>query len=257
MSIADVSDDAPQRDGIQVLSRSFAILRALEGSTEGLSLSQIADRTGLPRSSVHRLVRALDHEGFVAPASANGGILLGPEVMRLAESVRPDLRRVLHGTMERLFDRLNETVDLAVLDVDHLRFIDQIPAPHRLRAVSAVGDTFPLHCTANGKAILALLPRESLSAILPARLARYTPNTITSRDALRATLDEVRRTNIAFDHDEHTEGISAAGFAVRHGRGTYAAISVPMPTARFATRVDAVTAAVRDAYADALAAVGG
>jgi DNA-binding IclR family transcriptional regulator len=256
MSSGNVARGTPERDSIQVLSRSFAILRALEGATEGLSLSQIAERTGLPRSSVHRLVRALDQEGFVAPASTNGGILLGPELLRLAESVRSDLRTVLRGTMERLFSQLNETVDLAVLDVDHLRFIDQIPAPHRLRAVSAVGDTFPLHCTANGKAILALLPRESLSTILPSRLKRYTPNTITDRNALLTALDPIRNTNIAFDRDEHTEGISAAGFAIRHGRGTYAAISVPMPTARFATRVDAVTAAVRDAHADALAALG-
>ena len=257
MAISDPTEGASQPGGIQVLSRSFAILRALEGATEGLSLSQIADRTGLPRSSVHRLVTALDREGFVAPASTSGGILLGPEVMRLAESVRPDLRARLHGTLELLFTQLNETVDLAVLDVDHLRFIDQIPAPHRLRAVSTVGDSFPLHCTANGKAVLALLPPETVTTILPALLARHTPNTLTSRDALIAELDQIRHTGLAFDREEHTEGISAAGFAIRHGRGTYAAISVPMPTARFDNRLDEIIAAVGDARARALASVRG
>ena len=241
--------------GIQVLSRSFAILRALEGETAGLSLSQLAERTGLPRSSVHRLVTALEAERFLSAASPTGGVRLGPEIMRLAQSVRPDLRSVLHATMERLYEEVNETVDLATLDGDHLRFIDQIAAPHRLRAVSAVGDAFPLHCTANGKAILALLPEATARDLLPDRLARHTPKTHTARKALLAELADVRRTSIAFDREEHTEGISAVGFAVRHGPATYAAITVPMPTARFEDREDEIVAAVHLAREEALAAI--
>jgi DNA-binding IclR family transcriptional regulator len=242
--------------GIQVLSRSIAILRALEGEIAGLSLSQLAERTGLPRSSVHRLTTALEAEKFLSAASPTGGVRLGPEIMRLAQSVRPDLRTILHQTMESLYERVNETVDLAVLDGDQLRFIDQIAAPHRLRAVSAVGDTFPLHCTANGKAVLALLPPDAARDLLTDPLARHTPKTVAGRDELLAELEEIRRTSIAFDREEHTEGISAVGFALRHGPSTYAAISVPMPTARFDDREDEIVAAVHSAREQALAAIG-
>jgi DNA-binding IclR family transcriptional regulator len=182
-------------------------------------------------------------------------VRLGPEIVRLARSVRPDLRSVLHGTLQRLYEEVNETVDLAILAGDHVRFIDQIPAPHRLRPVSAVGEVFPLHCTANGKAVLALLPPETARELRPGRLPRLTSHTHTTAKALIAELDEVRRTSIAFDREEHTEGISAVGFAMRHGPATYAAISVPMPTARFELRVDELVAAVHAAREEALAAI--
>jgi IclR family transcriptional regulator, acetate operon repressor len=249
------SADGVASGGIQVLSRSFAILRALEGETAGLSLSQLAERTGLPRSSVHRLVTALEAENFLSSASPSGGVRLGPELVRLAQSVRPDLRSVLRDTVQALYERVNETVDLAILDGDHVRFVDQIAAPHRLRAVSAVGESFPLHCTANGKAILALMPEATARVLLPDRLPRHTPHTRTTRKALLAELEEVRRTSIAFDREEHTEGISAVGFAVRHGPATIAAITVPMPTARFDDREAEIVAAVLAAREEALAAI--
>ena len=106
---------------------------------------------------MHRLTTALAMEGLVAAASPNGRVRLGPELTRLAVGTRRELRHELRPFMQRLFERLNETVDCAILDGDHLRFVDQIAAPHRLRAVSAVGAVFPLHCTANGKALLAEL----------------------------------------------------------------------------------------------------
>ena len=82
---------------------------------------------------------------------------LGPLLERLAAATRLTLPERVRPALEQLRAELEETVDLAVLDGAQLRFVDQLPAPHRLRAVSAVGETFPLHCTANGKALLGLL----------------------------------------------------------------------------------------------------
>src|ERR1700712_4034421 len=198
---------------IQVISRAATLLRALEGEAEGLSLSQLAERTSLPRSTVHRLLAALEVEGFVTAATPNGRMRLGSSLLRLAGSGRPDLQGLLRPSMQRLFEELNETIDLATLEGDHLRFVDQIPAPHRLRAVSAVGATFPLHCTANGKAVLALMDDDEVRRLLPARLQRHTTNTITSRKALLEELAVIRADGIAFDREEHSVGICAGGFA--------------------------------------------
>lgn len=87
--------------------------------------------------------------------------------MRLAAAARRTLPQLLRPVLEQLHGTLGETVDLAVLDGASVRFVDQLAATHRLRAVSAVGASFPLYRTANGK---ALLPRCPTSA--PSRSCR-------------------------------------------------------------------------------------
>src|SRR3954454_12791158 len=244
------------KGGVQVIARAAQIMRALDGEPHGLSLSQLSERLGLPRSTVHRVVSALSAEGLLASASTNGRVRLGPEIARVALASRRELRLELRPHLQRLFDRLNETVDCAVLDGDHLRFIDQIAAPHRLRAVSAVGATFPLHCTANGKALLAELSPDEVARVLPTRLRRCTESTITVRAELTAQLDEIRETKVAFDREEHTAGISAAGIAIRDPFGALAAISVPMPTQRFEGREAEIAEALTTARRDIVSGLG-
>jgi DNA-binding IclR family transcriptional regulator len=216
-----------------VIARIAAVLRALEGESDGLSLAQIAGRTGLARSTVHRLAVGLAQEGFVMPASPSGRVRLGPTLARLAAASDRELRRELEPYLRRLADALGETIDLAVLDGPAVRFVDQIPGSHRLRAVSSVGDVFPLHCTANGKAFLAALGDVRADELLPSQLEALTPNTITSRDALRSELAAVRESGLAFDREEHTLGICAVGSVVRDVRGPVAAVTVVVPAQRF------------------------
>src|SRR4051812_24752795 len=256
MMAGSARPDRTATGGVQVIARAAQILRALDGEPHGLSLSQLSERLDLPRSTVHRVVSALATEGLLAAASPQGRVRLGPELARLALASRRELRLELRPHLQRLFERLNETVDCAVLDGDHLRFIDQIAAPHRLRAVSAVGATFPLHCTANGKALLAELSPEEVSRILPTRLRRCTDATITLRAELVAELHRVRETHVAVDREEHTTGISAAGIAIRDPFGALAAISVPMPTQRFEGREQEITDALSEARRDILRGLG-
>ena len=222
--------------GVQVLGRAAAVLRALHGRPQGLSLSEIAREVQLPRSTVHRLASALAHEGFVEAASPSGRLRIGPEIVRLARGSRPELRDELRPFLEMLSRSLGETVDCAVLDGGQMRFIDQIPAPHRLRAVSAVGASFPLHCTANGKAALALLGPQQATKLLPRSLQRFTPATITGRAELLAELERIAESGVAFDLEEHSPGICAAGIAMSDVAGRIAAVSVPVPAQRFAGR---------------------
>jgi DNA-binding IclR family transcriptional regulator len=256
-AVSTARSAGPSKDGgVQVIARAAQILRALDGEPNGLSLSQLSERLSLPRSTVHRVVTALAAEGLLAAASPNGRVRLGPEIARLALASRRELRLELRPHLQRLFDVLNETVDCAVLDGNHLRFIDQIAAPHRLRAVSAVGATFPLHCTANGKALLAELSPEEVARVLPARLRRFTDSTIAVRADLMAALEPIREAKVAFDREEHTTGISAAGIALRDPFGALAAISVPMPTQRFEGREDEIAEALTSARSDILRGLG-
>jgi DNA-binding IclR family transcriptional regulator len=227
---------ASQKSQVQVIARAAAILRALEEETTGLSLGQIAQRVGLARSTVQRIVAALLAEKLVMAASPNGRVRLGPTILRLAASVRTDFVSVARPFLTKLSNDLHETVDLATIKKDHLVFIDQVIGSQRLRTVSAVGETFPLHCTANGKAYLAELDRAAIERLIGKSYERRTPKTLTRLDDLIDDLAAVRRSGVAFDREEHTLGICAAGVAMRDLLGNSVAISVPVPTQRFHDR---------------------
>jgi DNA-binding IclR family transcriptional regulator len=218
---------------IQVIARAGAILRALENESAGLSLGQIAQRVHLARSTVQRIVAALAAEKLVIAASPMGRMRLGPAILRLAASVQTDFVGLVRPFLMQLSHELHETVDLATVKHDHLVFIDQVIGSQRLRTVSAVGESFPLPCTANGKAYLAELDDREIEALLGRRFAARTANTLTTLPALLADLKTARRNGVALDREEHTVGISAAGVALRDLAGNYVAISVPVPTSRF------------------------
>lgn len=230
------------KNGIQVISRAAAILRALREDPNGLSLGQIAERVHLARSTVQRIVGALQDERLVF-AEGNGGIRLGPEVTALAEAARFNVVDLCRPYLTELVHKTGETTDLSMLKGHNMVFLDQIPGTHRLRAVSAVGDVFPLTDTANGRAVLALMPEETAERIA---LEEWRDRGIEgSWSEFSDMLARIREEGIAFDLDEHTAGISAAGIAFSNWKGALHAISVPIPSSRFESQrseiVDALT----------------
>lgn len=232
----DAKLQVSENSQVQVIARAACILRALEEETNGLSLGQIAQRVGLARSTVQRIVAALEGEKLLIAATPNGRVRLGPAILRLAASVRSDFVHQARPFLTRLSQELQETVDLATVKKDHLIFIDQVVGSQRLRTEAAVGETFPLHCTANGKAYLAKLTDEQVEALIGRDYAARTPKTITRLEPLLAELAGIRKIGVAFDREEHTPGISAAGVAMHDPLGNPIAISVPVPTPRFANR---------------------
>jgi len=227
------NDQTRVQSQVQVIARAAAILRALEDEAAGLSLGQIAQRVNLARSTVQRIVAALQAEKFLIAASPNGRVRLGPTILRLAAAARTDFVAVARPFLVQLSNQLKETVDLAVVKKDHLVFMDQVIGSQRLRAVSAIGETFPLHCTANGKAYLAGLDDAAIARLIGTNYERRTPRTFTRLDDLLRDLKSVRKTGVAIDREEHTHGICAAGIVTRDPLGNVVAISVPVPAQRF------------------------
>jgi DNA-binding IclR family transcriptional regulator len=228
-----VTNDKSQ---VQVIARAATILRALEDENSGLSLGQIAQRVNLARSTVQRIVSALETEKLVIAATPNGRVRLGPTILRLAASVRSDFVSLARPFLERLSEELHETVDLSTVKKDHLVFIDQVVGSQRLRTVSAVGETFPLHCTANGKAYLAQLSESAIESLIGRTYEPRTPKTLKRFEVLIEDLKAARRTGIAFDREEHTLGVCAVGVALHDPLGNAVAISVPVPIQRFPDR---------------------
>lgn len=225
--------DSTRDDGLQALRRAAAALDEIATAPNLLRPGDIAANLGLAKSTARRLLVALVDVGFAAVDDA-GRYRLGDRLLGLASADGAHLAAALRPVLDAVASATGETVDLSVLRGRQMWFIDQIESPHRLRAVSAIGARFPLTDTANGKAALALLDDDEVPA------------------ALAEEIREVRRTGIAYDRDEHTAGISAAGVARRVPGGHVLAISVPAPTERFRSHEPAIVEALRAAAASPL-----
>jgi DNA-binding IclR family transcriptional regulator len=231
---------------MQVITRAAAVLGALAEPGGGRSLAQLAEQTGLPKTTVHRICTALEQVGYVQTDAA-GRRELGPSLLRLAVLGRRDLIAVLQPAIERLSVELNETVDLGVLDGGEVLFVAQHAAPERaLMAIARVGAHFPAYTLATGKALLAQLPREDVLRRLPRRLEPMLGGAPRTREGLLHELDEVRATGLAFEREEMRHGICAAAVSVADVDGRTAAVAVPMPAARFAESEAQVAARLLD-----------
>jgi DNA-binding IclR family transcriptional regulator len=232
--------------GVQVIARVGQLFRALDGEPSGLTLTELANRLSLPRSTVHRLVGALSTEGFLI-STATGQVRIGPELIRIANASRLELRQQVEPIMRHIYDSVGETVDCSVLEGDHLRVVEVIPTQHQLRVVAEVGAVFPLHCTSKGKAVLAQLGDEEIERLLPRTLHRFTANTKTTRSQVLKDIEETRRAGLAFDNDEHVVGVTAVAIGARDPYGSVFALSIPVPTQRFQELRDAVLETLLDA----------
>lgn len=222
-----------ERTGVQVIARAAMILRCLEDEVNGLSLGEIAKRVSLARSTVQRIVQALLDEEFLLAASNRGRVKLGPALVRLGSAANIEVAQIAYEHMQELARSLGETVDLSILKADAAVFIEQVAGSHRLAAVSRVGAVFPLHSTANGKALLACLPAARRSAIISGTLNKDTAATITSADELELQIKAVQKSGLAYDLEEHTDGICAVGTAFLDAFGHSFALSIPVPKPRF------------------------
>lgn len=222
-----------------MISRAADILRTLGEETDGLSLGQIAARVKLPRSTVQRIVSALSSEGFISTENGSGGIRLGPQIQSLAHATVADRKDQHRPMMQKIAAETGETVDLAIMDGGRMLFVDQIVGSQRLRTVSSIGETFPLTTTANGKAALACLDEAEAARRVIAELQKTK-----AKGQIATVLSEIeaiRNGALAMDENEHTDGISAMGFAILDPNGEIFAVSVPVPSSRFARVRDKLT----------------
>jgi DNA-binding IclR family transcriptional regulator len=221
--------------GIRVIARAADILQALATHADGLTLREIANQVGLPRSTVQRIVSALDDANLVIAASPTSGVRLGPALISLASSAKQfDVAEIARPLLSQLSKDLGETVDFAVFGNDKAVVVDQIPGIHPLVAVSAVGSSLPLHASATGKALLSALSKEDLASFKKrCRFIPLTANTIMNWERLEQELNEIRRTGIAHDREEYQLGISAVAKAVFGPTGEMGAVSIPVPSERF------------------------
>jgi DNA-binding IclR family transcriptional regulator len=228
---ADIEIEQPDAGGKQVIARAVAVLRALENQQTGLSLAQIALAAQLPRTTVHRLVAALEVQQMVV--SSPNGIRLGPALVRMAASAHTDVLATIRPSIEALGRRTRETVDICVFRGRHSVSVDQYASDRELRVVSAVGTAFPIQYTAHGKALLSILDDAAVARLLEGPFEARCSNSVTNIDELLAQLKGIRTGSIAIDIEEHAEGVCGIGMSFQTNSSELYAMAIAVPTLRF------------------------
>jgi len=211
------------------------LLRAFGSSAPELGVSELGRRLNLHKSTVSRLLSTLESEGLLERAPGTEKYRLGPEIARLAGQADHlgDVREVARPFLVELAEVTRETANLAILDGDEVNNVDQVSGAHWVRVGNWVGRRTPLHCVANGKALLAFLPVAQLDRLAAGPLAAFTPLTITRTDTLLASLALVRQQGYAAALGEIEEGLNAVAAPIWDAHGAVAAaISVSGPAYR-------------------------
>ncbi len=233
------------RSGVQVIARAARILSALKDHPNGQSLGELATTTGLARSTVQRIVGALLEEDYVVSSAAKEGLRLGPGISHLASAISANTAELCHQILFDLSKATGETADLSVYRKDKMIFVAQIPGTQRLITLSAVGEVFPMATTANGRACLAMLPRNS--ALELAAREFDAKGQVIDTEAFSKILDAISDSKLAYDREENNEGVIATGFAFTNWSNEMYAISVPVPSSRFERNRAEIDAAVLNA----------
>lgn len=222
---------------MQGVDRVMAILNSLSDNPEGLGVAEIGDAQGLPRSTVHRILRALIQYRLVTQDERTKRYKLGLGILKLSVSLlnQNQLRSIAMPHLNALARTLGETVYVCVLDSDEALCIAKVDGSHGLRYLVEVGRRMPFNCTAAAKALLAYLPAAQIRRVLEGcQLERFTDRTITDRDELLAHLSGVRSLGYAQCDGEMELGVRAVAVPVFGAdRGVVASITVIGPAERF------------------------
>jgi DNA-binding IclR family transcriptional regulator len=240
---------------IQSVDRAIRLLKAIATSAAPLKLDAVARAAEVNPATAWRLLATLEDHGVVA--RNGGGYAVGYSVVRIAASAdETALKSAARPLLEGLVEDTQEAVSLSVPRQQTIVSIDHIAAPRRISA-GWVGEQLPLHCTSNGKLLLAWLPEDELAVFLRRPLAALTPATITDARALRAELRNLRERGYGTEVEEFEPGlhaVSAAAYDARHK--PIAIFSVSGPAYRMPrVRLDEIGALVVQAAAELEAAL--
>lgn len=217
---------------VKSADRTIDVLEALAGGSA--SLADLTQKLRIPKSSLHGILRTLDHRGWIEANDARSIYSLGLNALLIGSSYvdqDPTVSRT-SDIMDRLAAETGETIHLARLEAADVVYLAKRESVHPLRMFSAIGRRLPAHATALGKIILAEFPDEKVRTILPDALPGITAHTITSRDALIDHLKEVRRAGYAIDAEEAGLGMRCFAIALPFHSPTKDAISCSVPLAR-------------------------
>ncbi|OLT30282.1 IclR family transcriptional regulator [Actinomadura sp. CNU-125] len=196
------------------LRRVVAVLTAFRADDDGLGAAELGRRSGLPKSTAHRIALDLAEAGLLERQGAR--VRLGLRLFEIGQRV--PRQRVLRDAavpyMSDLREATRQTVHLAVLEGAEVVYVEILGSPGGPPLPSQVGGRLPAHVTGVGKAILAFSPPDVVRAVLDAGLVRATGRSVTAPGLLARELDKIRDEGVAYDREESGNGIVCAASPV-------------------------------------------
>ncbi|MCW2691577.1 MAG: IclR family transcriptional regulator [Mycobacterium sp.] len=216
----------------------LSALRVLEevAARQPAGVAELARALDMPKSSVHRALTTLREAGWVR--STGGELpryLLTSRALTVGRSASAEtgLREAALPEMQRLRDATDETIHLSLRESDDVVLIERVDCRQAVRTFNALGTHAPLHASASGKAVLALLPSEEIDRIIDLGLRGYTSATVVDEGALRMELADIRERGYATNTGEWRPDVAAVGAAVCGDDGQpLGAINVSAPASR-------------------------
>ncbi|GAA2180980.1 IclR family transcriptional regulator [Brooklawnia cerclae] len=217
------------------LSTAALTVRAIDlvaSEPQGLTLTAVADRLGMPMSSAHSLLGQLVQEQVIMRRDLDKTYRLAPRWLVLGEGgEQRDLVRDFFDIARDASQRLEETIQLAVRTDDRVTYIAFVDSPRPVRLACRVGNQLPLHACASGKVLLAWETDDVVDEVLAEPLERLTPHTVVDPARLREHLMAVRKAGYASESEESMRGLSCVSVPVHDHTGeVVAALTASLPT---------------------------
>ncbi len=215
----------------------MVIMKVVAGRPSGINIADIATTSAMPRTTVQRLVEAMEAEGLLFSPPNSKLYRLGFALRHMVDAADWKINSLVRPFLEALSAELNETTALALLNKEHVVYLDIVVGTQTLQAVLPLGAPMPLHSLATGKALLALLDEQALARIQQkAPLEKYTPLTITSWPRMLKEIETIRRLGYATDFGENASEIGALAVAFAGAFGELLSISIAGPVERIKKR---------------------
>lgn len=239
MVVVPVNGASSERRVVPALARGLALLEALGAAQAPQTGADLARTSGLPRSTVHDLLRSLETLGYVREVDPLlHAFALGPAVLHLGSSYLSalDFGAEATASARRLSAASGETAQVAVLEGTDVVYVAKADSRNQLRLVSAVGRRLPAHLTGVGKALLAHLPAAELDRLYAGtpRLETMTEHSVGTLGALKKALALVRRAGVAYDYCESNVDVACVAAPITDHEGrVVAAMSASFPVTRW------------------------
>jgi DNA-binding IclR family transcriptional regulator len=215
------SQPAASNQRTQAVRRAVDILKLFTLGNPELSLQEVSERLHIAAPSVHRLLQTLEDEGLVSRISGTDLYRLGPLLPALGTQMlnQYPVRRLAAPHLRRLSHELEQTVALSRYQDGQVLYLECVESLRPICLVVRPGARAPAHCVASGRAMLGFVDRAEVEFLLERGLARCSPQTITSPDALRSELSTIRQRGFALDNGDYLEGLRAAAAPVLDATG--------------------------------------
>jgi DNA-binding IclR family transcriptional regulator len=210
-------------------------MKAFSAEESELGVSVLARRLRLAKSTAHRLASTLARAGLLEQDEKTGRYRLGVAVFELGSLVRRkiDIAFEAKPWLMALREQTDEAVNLSILDHGGVVCVNFLESKKLNRICSSVGSRKPVHCTAEGKALIAFQPAAVIERVIDAELERRTRRTVVSPEALKEEFAAICGRGYATEEEEYELGVCGIAAPVRDDRGVpVAAVGVSGPTRR-------------------------